>query len=58
MVSTIAYFEILVLAKLLPSLLYYLHTLTHPSNKKIDNTWNLLRLNGIIGGIPIYRIVA
>lgn len=71
LMSTMIYFEFLILAKFLdpkmffvplvfiPSLLYYYSVITHPSNKKIDNTWNLLRVNGIVGGIlPLYLIVA
>jgi 4-hydroxybenzoate polyprenyltransferase len=69
-ISTMVYFEFLILAKLLdpkmffvplvfiPSLLYYYSVITHPSNKKIDNTWNLLRVNGIVGGIPLYLALA
>jgi 1,4-dihydroxy-2-naphthoate octaprenyltransferase len=71
LISTMVYFEFLILTKLLnpkmffvplifiPSLLYYYSVITHPSNKKIDNTWNLLRVNGTIGGILLlYLIVA
>lgn len=69
-ISTMIYFEFLILAKLLdpkmffvplvfiPSLLFYARVITHPSNKKIDNTWNLLRVNGIVGGIPLYLALA
>jgi decaprenyl-phosphate phosphoribosyltransferase len=69
-ISTMVYFEFLILAKLLdpkmffvplvfiPSLLYYYSVITHPSNKEIDNTWNLLRINGIVGGIPLYIALA
>lgn len=69
-ISTMVYFEFLILAKLLdpkmffiplifmPSLFYHVHAITNPSNKKIDNTWNLLRVNGIVGCIPLYLIVA
>lgn len=65
-ISTMVYFEFLILAKLLdpkmffipllfiPSLLYYVRVITHPSNKKIDTTWNILRANGLVGGIPLY----
>ena len=65
-ISTMVYFEFLILAKLLdpkmffipllfiPSLLYYVRVIAHPSNKKIDTTWNILRVNGLIGGIPLY----
>jgi 1,4-dihydroxy-2-naphthoate octaprenyltransferase len=70
LISTMVYFEFLILAKLLdpkmffiplifiPSLLYYFYAITHPSNKNIDNTWNILRVNGIVGGIPLYLTVA
>ena len=71
LISTMIYFEFLILAKSLdpklffvpaifmPSLLYYYPAITHPSNKKIDNTWNILRVNGIVGAIlPLYLIVA
>lgn len=69
-ISTMVYFEFLILAKLLdpkmffipllfiPSLIYYYSVITHPSNKKIDKTWNLLRVNGMVGGILLYLTVA
>jgi 4-hydroxybenzoate polyprenyltransferase len=68
-VSTMIYFELLILAGFLdpkiffypltfiPSVIYYFQTIAHPSNKKIDKTIRILRLNGIIGGVlPIYLI--
>ncbi len=69
-ISTMVYFEFLILAKLLdpkvffipllliPSLLFYASVITHPSNKNIDNTWNMLRVNGIVGGVPLYLTLA
>jgi 1,4-dihydroxy-2-naphthoate octaprenyltransferase len=71
LLSTMMYFELLILAKLIdpkmffipllfiPSLLYYYRVITHPSNKKIDNTWNLLRVSGTVGAIlPLYLLLA
>ncbi len=71
LLSTMMYFELLILAKLLdpkvffvplifiPSLLYYYRVITHPSNKKIDNTWNLLRVSGTVGVLlPLYLLLA
>jgi 4-hydroxybenzoate polyprenyltransferase len=71
LVLTMAYFELLISAKLLdpkmffipitfiPSVFYYFHTIAYPSNKKIDTTVRILRLNGIIGGVlPTYLIMA
>jgi 1,4-dihydroxy-2-naphthoate octaprenyltransferase len=69
-ISTMVYFGFLILPKLLDpkmffvplvfilSLLFYARVITHPSNKKIDNTWNMLRVNGIVGGIPLYLALA
>jgi 4-hydroxybenzoate polyprenyltransferase len=69
-ISTMIYFEFLILARVLdpkmflypitfiPSMIYYLQTIANPSDKKIDNTVLLLRLNGIFGGaLPIYLLV-
>lgn len=62
LLSTLIYFEVLIYARLIdpkiffypitfiPSVIYYLQTIGNPSNKKIDKTVLLLRLNGIIGG--------
>lgn len=72
LVSTMVYFELLIMARFLdpimlfvpiifiPSLIYYLYTIAYPStNKKIDNTWLLLRLSGVVGGIlPFMSIYA
>lgn len=70
LVSTMVYFELMILAKLIdpkmffiplifiPSLIYYYSVINHPSNKKIDNTWNVLRINGIVGCIPLYLVLA
>ncbi len=70
LVSTMVYFEILILKGLLdpkiffvpiafiPSVLYYFHTIAYPSPKKISKTWMILRLNGIIGcAIPTYLVL-
>jgi 4-hydroxybenzoate polyprenyltransferase len=69
-VSTMIYFELLILVGFLdpkiffypltfvPSIIYYFQAIAHPSNKKIDKTVLILRLNGIIGGVvPLYMIV-
>ena len=69
-VLSLAYFELLILKDIIdprlffipltfiPTLLYYSKTVACPSNKRIDNTLLLLRLNGIIGGIiSLYVIV-
>jgi 4-hydroxybenzoate polyprenyltransferase len=68
-VSTMIYFEVLIHARLLdpiiffypitfiPSVMYFFHSIASPSNKKIDKTVLLLRLNGIIGGaLPLYLV--
>ena len=68
---TMVYFEFLIFAKMLdpkvffvpllfiPSLLYYYTAINNPSNKKIDNTWNVLRFNGVLGAIlPLYLLLA
>ncbi len=69
LVSAMIYFELLIFAKMLdpkmffipltfiPAVFYYFYTITYPSNKKINNTWMLLRLTGIIGIFPLYLIV-
>jgi 4-hydroxybenzoate polyprenyltransferase len=70
LIATMIYFELLILTNFLdpriffypltffPSVIYYFHALAHPSNKKIDNTVLLLRLNGIFGGaLPMYLII-
>jgi 4-hydroxybenzoate polyprenyltransferase len=69
LIATMVYFELLIINEFLdpriffypltffPSVIYYFHALAHPSNKKIDNTVLLLRLNGIFGGaLPIYLV--
>jgi|GEM_PF-6429190 len=69
-VSTLLYFELLIVARIIdskmffypltfiPSLAYYIKTISDPSHKKIDSTVLILRLNGIIGGIiPIYLLL-
>jgi 4-hydroxybenzoate polyprenyltransferase len=69
LVSTMIYFELLIFLRFLdpkiffypitltPSVIYYLHAIVHPTNKKIDNMVPLLRLNGILGGfIPAYLV--
>ena len=67
---TLLYFELLVTARFIdskmflypvtfiPSLAYYVKTISDPSHKKIDSTVLILRLNGILGGIvPIYFLL-
>jgi 4-hydroxybenzoate polyprenyltransferase len=69
-VATLLYFELLVTARFIdpkmilypltfiPSLAYYVKTISDPSHKKIDSTVLILRLNGIIGGIvPVYLLL-
>jgi 4-hydroxybenzoate polyprenyltransferase len=69
-VSTMIYFELLIQTRLLdpkvffypltfiPSVIYYFQTIAHTSNKKIDKTVLILRLNGIIGGVlPLYLVL-
>lgn len=70
LVSTMIYFELLILEGLLdpkiffvpvafiPSVFYYFSAIAHPSNKKISNTWMILRLNGIFGCmLPVYLVL-
>lgn len=63
LISTMVYLEVLILAELLdprlffipitiiPALLYYSYALADPSNRKIGNTWQILRLNAGVGVI-------